>query len=78
MEFALLRTHLSLKRLVVFVDILFPILVHFMLDLIMLLFGVICVIPLTMTLVARFGMNNACCGLETPFDEVHHLVDTLL
>jgi len=29
-------------------------------------------------LVARFGMNNACCGLETPFDEVHHLVDTLL
>jgi len=26
-------------------------------------------------LVARFGMNNACCGLKTPFDEVHHLGD---
>jgi len=29
-------------------------------------------------LVARFGMNNAYCGLETPFDEVHKLVDTPL
>jgi len=29
-------------------------------------------------LVARFGMNNACCGLETPFEEVHHLVGTTL
>jgi len=46
----LLGTHLSLKRLVVFVDILFPILVHLMLDLIMLLFGVTCVILLTIIL----------------------------
>jgi len=29
-------------------------------------------------LVARFGMNNAYYGLETPFDEAHHLVDTPL
>ena len=46
----LLRTHLSLKRLVVFVYILFPILVYFMLDLIMLLFGVTCVILMTIVL----------------------------
>ena len=46
----LLTTHLSLKRLVVFVDILFAILVHFMLDLTMLLFGVICAILLTIIL----------------------------
>jgi len=29
-------------------------------------------------LVARFGMNNACCWLETPFDKLHHLGDTPL
>ena len=29
-------------------------------------------------LVARFGMNNACCGLETRFEEVHHLDKTSL
>ena len=29
-------------------------------------------------LVARFGMNNACCGLKTPFAGVHQLVDTPL
>jgi len=29
-------------------------------------------------LVAKFGMNIACCGLETPFDKVHHLRDTFL
>jgi len=29
-------------------------------------------------LVAKFGMNNACCGLKTPFVELHHLVDTPL
>jgi len=29
-------------------------------------------------LVARLGMNNAYCGLETPFEEVHHLVKTPL
>jgi len=26
-------------------------------------------------LVASFGMDNACCWLETSFDEVHNLVD---
>jgi len=46
----LLRTRLSLKRLVVFMDILFSILVYFILDLIMLLFGVTCVILLTIIL----------------------------
>jgi len=25
-----------------------------------------------------FGMDNACCGLETLFDEMHNLVDTPL
>jgi len=29
-------------------------------------------------LAASFGMDNACCGLETSFDEVHNLVDTPL
>ena len=29
-------------------------------------------------LVANFDMNNTCCGLETPFEEVHNLVDTPL
>ena len=47
----LLGTHLSLKRLVVFMAIHFMTYVHFMLDFILLLFGVICVIPLTITLV---------------------------
>jgi len=42
----LLGIHLSLIRLVVFVDIIFPILVPFMLYRTMLLFGVICVILL--------------------------------
>jgi len=46
-----LGTHLSLKRLVVFTDIHSMSHVHFMLDLIMLLFGVICVIHLIITLV---------------------------
>jgi len=27
---------------------------------------------------ASFGMDNACCGLETSFDEVHNLLDTPL
>ena len=27
-------------------------------------------------LVAWFGMNNACCGLEDTFDMEHNLVDT--
>jgi len=29
-------------------------------------------------LVATFSMNNACCGLETTFEEVHHIVETPL
>jgi len=44
----LLRVHLSLPRLVVFLDIHSLILVHSILDLIMTLFGVACVIVLTM------------------------------
>jgi len=44
-------THLSLKRLVVFMDMYFKIHVHSMLDHIMLLFGVICVILLPIMLV---------------------------
>jgi len=47
----LLGIRLSLKRLVVFLDILFLIHVHSTLDRIILLFGVTCVIPLTITLV---------------------------
>ena len=47
----LLGIHLILRRLVVFLDNHFLILVHFMLHLIMSLFGVICVIRLTMPLV---------------------------
>ena len=47
----LLRTRLSLKKLVVFMDIHLMAYVRFMPYLIMLLFGVISVIPLTMTLV---------------------------
>ena len=43
--------HLNLKRLVVFIDIHFPIHVHFTLDLIMLCCGVICVILLPIMLV---------------------------
>ena len=44
----LLGIHLSLRRLVMFVDIHFLFLVYSMLDLIMPLFGVICVILMTM------------------------------
>ena len=44
----LLKIHLSLRRLVVFVDIHYLIVVHAMLDLIMSLFGVACVILITM------------------------------
>ena len=29
-------------------------------------------------LVARIGMNNACCELETSFEDVHNLVYTPL
>ena len=44
-------TRLSLERQVVFQDIVFPILVHFMLARIMSLFGVICVVLLTIMLI---------------------------
>jgi len=44
----LLRIHLNLRRLVVFLDIYSPILVHSISNLIMPPFGMICVILLTM------------------------------
>jgi len=53
----LLTTHLSLKRLVVVVDILFPIIMYFTLDLIVLLFGVTCVILQTIILHHVFIMH---------------------
>ena len=43
----LLGIRLNLRRLIVFLNIHFPILVHSMLDLITLLFGATCVIALT-------------------------------
>ena len=46
----LLETRFSLKRLVVFLDIYCMIHVHFLLDLIMLIFGVTCVILLSIML----------------------------
>jgi len=48
--YGLLGIRLNLKRLVVFINIIFPIHVHFMLDYIMLLFGVTCAILLTIIL----------------------------
>jgi len=54
----LLGIHLSLRRLVVIVDIHSLILVHFMLDLIMRLFGVTCVILLTIILIRVFTMHT--------------------
>ena len=62
----LLGTHLSLKRLVAFVDILFPILVHFMLDLIMLLVDVTCVVLLIIILFHVHSMH-AILNLIHPF-----------
>ena len=53
----LLRIHLNLRRLVVFLDIHFLILVHFMLDPIMPLFGVTSVILLTMILIRVLIMH---------------------
>jgi len=47
----LLEIHLSLRRLVVFVDIQFMVLMHSMLDVAMPLFGVICITLLTMLLI---------------------------
>jgi len=44
----LLKIHLSLRRLVVFLDIHYLTLVHSVLDLIMLVFGVTCLILITM------------------------------
>jgi len=54
----LLGTPLSLERLVVFMDIYFTILVHFMLDRIMLLWGVTCVILLPIMLVHVLIMHT--------------------
>ena len=56
----LFGTHLSLRRLVVFLDILSLILMHFILDLIMPLLGVICVILLTMMLIRVLIMHVMC------------------
>ena len=53
----LLRIRLSFRRLVLFLDIHFLIIVHFMLDCFMLLFGVICVILLTMKLICVLIMH---------------------
>jgi len=54
----LLGSHLSLKRIVVFLDIHFLILVHSILDLIMLFFGIICVILLTIQLIHVLIMHT--------------------
>ena len=53
-------TRWSLKRLVVFLDILFPTHVHFMLDFIMLLCGVTCVILLYIMFV--YCPYYECCA----------------
>ena len=53
----LLVIHLSLRTLVVYLDIHFLILVHFMLDLIMHLFDVSCVNLLTMKLICALIMH---------------------
>ena len=53
----LFKIHLNLRRLVVFLDIHFMILVHFMLDLIILLFGVSCVNLLIMKLICVLVMH---------------------
>jgi len=53
----LLEIHLSLRKLILFLDIRFLILVHFMLDLIMPLFRVICIILLTMLLIPVLIMH---------------------
>ena len=53
----LFEIHLSLRRLVVFLDVLFLILVHFMLGLIMLLFDVTCVVLLTIILLPVLSMH---------------------
>jgi len=53
----LLGIHLNLRRLVVFLDIHFLILVHLILDLIISLFDVICVVLLTMKLMRVLVMH---------------------
>jgi len=52
----LIGIHLSLRRLVVFLEILPLILVHSMLDLIMLLFDVTCVVLMTIILLHVLSM----------------------
>jgi len=54
----LLGIHLSSRRLVVFLDICFLVLMHSILDLIMLLFGVTCVILLTILLIRVLIMHD--------------------
>ena len=56
----LLGIYLSLRRTVVFLDIHFLILAHSIVDLIILLFGVICVILLTMLLIRVLIMHAMC------------------
>ena len=56
----LLGIHLTLRRLLLFLNIHFLILAHSILDLIMPLFGVICVILLTMKLIYVLIMHVMC------------------
>ena len=62
----LLGIHLNLKRLVVFLNNHFVILVHFMLDRIMLLFGITFVVLLTIILFYVLSMH-AMLSLIHPF-----------
>jgi len=60
------RIHLSLRKVVMFLDIYFLILVRFMLDLVIFVFGVICIFLLTMKLI-RFLVAHAMLNLS-----LHH------
>jgi len=62
----LLGIHLNLIRLVIFLDILSPIHVHSMLNLIMLLFGVTCIVLLTIILLHVLFMH-AMLNLNHPY-----------
>ena len=86
----LLESQLNLRRLVVFLNILSLILVHSMLDLIMLRFGVICIVLLLIILlqvlsmhamlnmihpILQLGGASAYYELEDTYDKVHNLVE---
>ena len=71
LEWVAWDSFLSLIRLVVFVDIIFPILMPFMLDRTMLLFGVICVILLPITLVLALLCIQYSFWLVFTFNSVH-------